>query len=67
MNVDENPATPQKYGIQGIPTGHFFFIKVKSRSSWSGNQPQEKIRNHLTSFFRNKQSNTSLFLLNNPY
>ena len=24
MNVDENPETPQKYGIQGIPTLLFF-------------------------------------------
>ena len=24
MNVDENPDTPQKYGIQGIPTLLFF-------------------------------------------
>ena len=24
LNVDENPETPQKYGIQGIPTLLFF-------------------------------------------
>ena len=24
LNVDENPETPQKYGVQGIPTLMFF-------------------------------------------
>ena len=24
LNVDENPATPQKYGVRGIPTLMFF-------------------------------------------
>lgn len=43
MNVDENPVTPQKYGIQGIPT-IILFRQGEVAKQLVGYQPQEKIQ-----------------------
>lgn len=42
INVDENPLTPQKYGIRGIPT-LLFFSQGKVEETLVGFQPKEKI------------------------
>lgn len=42
INVDENPLTPQKYGIRGIPTLLFFF-RGQVEETLVGFQPKEKI------------------------
>ncbi|MGQ9577938.1 MAG: thioredoxin [Candidatus Aminicenantales bacterium] len=42
VNVDENPVTPQKYGIRGIPT-LIFFSQGKVEETLVGVQPKEKI------------------------
>lgn len=43
MNVDENQETPQKYGIQGIPT-ILFFKKGELVNQIVGFQSQENIQ-----------------------
>ena len=43
MNVDENPDTPQKYGIQGIPT-IIFFKNGEVVNQIVGFQSQENIQ-----------------------
>lgn len=43
MNVDDNPDTPQKYGIQGIPT-LLFFKDGEVVSQMVGFQSQENIQ-----------------------
>ena len=43
MNVDENPETPQKYGIQGIPT-LLLFKNVELVNQMVGFQSQENIQ-----------------------
>ena len=43
MNVDENPETPQKYGIQGIPT-ILLFKKGELVNQMVGFQSQENIQ-----------------------
>ncbi len=43
MNVDENPNTPQQFGIQGIPT-IIFFKGGKEVSRLVGFQSQESIQ-----------------------
>lgn len=50
MNVDENPATPQKYGIQGIPT-IIFFRNGEIAKQLVGYQPQEKIQKVIDEIF----------------
>ncbi len=50
MNVDENPATPQKYGIQGIPTV-ILFHKGEVAKQLVGYQPQEKIQKVIDELF----------------
>lgn len=42
INVDENPETPQKYGIRGIPT-LIFFSKGQVEETLVGLQSKEKI------------------------
>ncbi len=42
INVDENPETPQRYGIRGIPT-LIFFSRGKVEETLVGLQPKEKI------------------------
>lgn len=42
INVDENPETPQRYGIRGIPT-LIFFSKGQVEETLIGLQPKEKI------------------------
>lgn len=42
VNVDENPATPQKYGVRGIPT-LIFFSQGRVEETLVGVQPKEKI------------------------
>lgn len=44
MNVDENPQTPQKFGIQGIPT-LIFFKDGQAVNQLVGFQSQENIQN----------------------
>ena len=46
MNVDENPETPQKYGIQGIPT-ILFFKDGQVAQQLVGYQAQDKIQKTL--------------------
>ncbi len=43
LNVDENPKTPQSYGVQGIPT-LIFFKNGQVAQQLVGYQPQEKIQ-----------------------
>jgi len=43
MNVDENPETPQKYGIQGIPT-LIIYNKGEEVQRLVGFQAQEAIQ-----------------------
>ena len=50
MNVDENPATPQKYGIQGIPTV-IFFKNGEVAKQLVGYQAQEKIQKVIDELF----------------
>lgn len=51
MNVDENPQTPQKYGIQGIPTV-IFFQKGQVAKQLVGYQSQEKIQKVIDEIFQ---------------
>ena len=39
LNIDENPATPQKYGVRGIPT-LMLFKEGKLVDTKIGNQPK---------------------------
>ena len=50
MNVDENPNTPQKYGIQGIPTV-IFFKKGEVAKQLVGYQAQDKIQKAIDELF----------------
>lgn len=50
MNVDENPQTPQKYGIQGIPT-IIFFKNGEVAKQIVGYQAQEKIQKIIDELF----------------
>ena len=50
MNVDENPNTPQKYGIQGIPTV-IFFKGGEVAKQLVGFQAQDKIQKAIDELF----------------
>jgi thioredoxin 1 len=50
MNVDENPNTPQQYGIQGIPTV-IFFNKGEVAKQMVGFQSQDKIQKAIDELF----------------
>lgn len=50
MNVDENPVTPGKFGIQGIPT-LLFFKNGEKVGSIVGFNPQEKIQAKISELF----------------
>ena len=50
MNVDENPNTPQKYGIQGIPTV-IFFKDGEVAKQLVGFQAQDKIQKAIDELF----------------
>ena len=50
MNVDENPNTPQKYGIQGIPTV-LFFKDGEVAKQLVGFQSQDKIQKAIDELF----------------
>jgi thioredoxin 1 len=50
MNVDENPNTPQKYGIQGIPTV-IFFKDGEVAKQLVGYQAQDKIQKAIDELF----------------
>lgn len=50
MNVDENPLTPQKYGIQGIPT-LIFFKQGEVAKQLVGYQAQDKIQKVIDELF----------------
>jgi len=50
MNVDENPNTPQKYGIQGIPT-IIFFKDGEVAKQLVGYQAQDKIQKAIDELF----------------
>ena len=47
INVDENPQTPQKYGVRGIPT-MILFKNGGEVEQIVGNQPKEDIQAILT-------------------
>ncbi len=51
MNVDENPNTPQKYGIQGIPTV-IFFKDGEVAKQLVGYQSQDKIQKVVDELFQ---------------
>ena len=51
MNVDENPNTPQKYGIQGIPTV-IFFKDGEVAKQFVGYQSQDKIQKVVDELFQ---------------
>ena len=44
MNVDENPITPHRYGIRGIPA-LFLFVEGKIVEKIVGVKPKEEIKN----------------------
>jgi len=46
-NVDDNPATPTKYGIQAIPTLLFFKDGQKTEDQITGMVPKSKIEENL--------------------
>ena len=48
LNVDDNPETPQKYGIQGIPT-IILFKGGKVSKQIVGFQPEEKLKSAVDS------------------
>lgn len=50
LNVDENPNTPQKYGIQGIPTV-LFFKDGEVAKQLVGFQSQDKIQKTIDELF----------------
>ncbi|MEI7752555.1 MAG: thioredoxin [Candidatus Omnitrophota bacterium] len=50
MNVDENPNTPQKYGVQGIPTV-IFFKDGEVAKQLVGFQAQDKIQKAIDEIF----------------
>ena len=50
MNVDENPNTPQKYGVQGIPTV-IFFKDGEVAKQLVGYQTQDKIQKAIDELF----------------
>jgi len=50
MNVDENPNTPQKYGVQGIPTV-IFFKGGEVAKQLVGYQAQDKIQKAIDELF----------------
>ena len=50
FTVDENPATPQKYGIQGIPTV-IFFKGGEVAKQLVGYQAQDKIQKAIDELF----------------
>ena len=43
LNIDENPATPSKYGVRGIPT-MILFKDGKEVDQIVGNHPKENIK-----------------------
>jgi thioredoxin 1 len=52
VNVDENPATAQRYRVQSIPT----MIVIKNgqiADRWAGALPEAALRSRLTPFLRN--------------
>ncbi|HOG24206.1 MAG: Thioredoxin [Candidatus Omnitrophica bacterium ADurb.Bin292] len=51
MNVDENPGTPSKYGIQGIPT-IIFFKGGQPVQQLVGYQSQDKIQKMIDEILR---------------
>ncbi len=50
MNVDENPNTPQTYGVQGIPTV-IFFKNGEVAKQLVGYQSQDKIQKAIDELF----------------
>jgi len=50
MNVDENPNTPQTYGVQGIPTV-IFFKNGEVAKQLVGYQAQDKIQKAIDELF----------------
>jgi len=47
MDVDSSPATPQRYGVRGIPT-LLIFKGGQVKEQIVGNVPREKIENALS-------------------
>tara|TARA_B100001123_G_C15298454_1_gene1020141 strand:+ start:37 stop:360 length:324 start_codon:yes stop_codon:yes gene_type:complete len=48
LNIDENPQTPQKYGVRGIPT-LMFFKNGKLFDSKVGSMPKTSLDNWIES------------------
>ena len=48
INIDENPETPQKYGVRGIPT-LMFFNDGKLVDTKVGSQPKSQIKEWISS------------------
>ncbi len=57
VNVDENPDTASKYGVQSIPT-LLFFAEGKPVHQHIGNAPESILRNVLTQFFEVTKKNS---------
>ena len=51
INIDENPATPNKYRVQAIPT-LLFFKSGKMVEQMVGVQPEKEIRNRLENLLK---------------
>ena len=49
INIDENPATPAKYGVRGIPT-LIIFKDGKEVDQLVGNYPKDKIADLLRKY-----------------
>ena len=49
LNIDENPQTPQEYGVQGIPT-LLLFIDGKLADSKIGNMPKTSLTEWIESY-----------------
>jgi len=48
LNIDENPSTPQKYGVRGIPT-MMIFSQGQGRATKVGALPKSKIKEWIES------------------
>jgi thioredoxin 1 len=48
INIDENPVTPQKYGVRGIPT-MMIFIQGQVAATKVGALPKSKIKEWIES------------------
>jgi thioredoxin 1 len=63
LNIDESPATPQKYGVRGVPT-LMIFHKGQVAATKVGALPKSKIKEWIEASIRS--SNTELHTSTSP-